>query len=248
MELRAEDIHKSFDKLKVLEGIDFEAAPGSMTVILGGSGAGKSVFLKHLAGLIKPDSGRVFVDGEDIVPLRERDLLAIRQRIAMIFQNGGLLQSLSVGENVALGLEETRGMSPKEARRIASEKLELVGLAGREAQAPSTLSGGQIKRAAIARALTLDAECLLFDEPTAGLDPIIAGTVDSVIRDVNREQGVTCIVVTHDLVSLAALGDNVYMMHRGRMIFRGDFDGLRKSDDERVVEFLAREAKSPLHA
>ena len=248
MDIRTENIFKSYGALEVLKGINFEARAGSLTVILGGSGAGKSVFLKHLAGLEKPDRGNVWLDGVDIAPLPESKLLGLRQRIAMIFQSGGLLQSLTVGENVALGLIETRGMKPKEAMEIASEKLKLVGLEGRERQAPSTLSGGQLKRAAIARALTLDAEVLLFDEPTAGLDPIIAKTVDSVIRQVNEQQKVTCIVVTHDLVSLFELGDNVAMLHEGKMIFSGSAQELKESDDERICTFLSRERESALHA
>lgn len=248
MRLRTQNLTKSYGSLRVLRGVDFDAPPGSMTVILGGSGAGKSVFLKHLAGLERADSGKVLLGDADITRLPERQLLPLRQRVAMIFQNGGLLQSLTVGENVALGLVEARGMAPAKAARIASEKMALVGLEGRERQMPSTLSGGQVKRAAIARALTLDTECLLFDEPTAGLDPLLAATVDAVIRDVNREQGITCVVVTHDLVSAMGLGDRVAMLHEGTMIFQGTPEELRASEDERVVAFLERERTSAFHA
>lgn len=241
MRIRIEDLHKSFDGTAVLRGVDLEVEPGGIHIIVGGSGAGKSVLLKHLVGLLKPDSGRVLIDGEDITGRSERDLIEMRQRFGMIFQSGGMLQSLTVGENVALALEEIQHLSKKDIRTLVDEKLAAVGLEGRADQAPSTLSGGQRKRAAIARALTTRADCLLFDEPTAGLDPPMAANVDELIREVNDSTGATVIVVTHDLISVFEIADAVSMIHEGRIIFTGATDELAASDDPRIRAFLERE-------
>ncbi|MBX3728389.1 MAG: ATP-binding cassette domain-containing protein [Candidatus Sumerlaeia bacterium] len=241
MHLKIEGLTKSFDGKEVLRGVDLEVPAGQLCVIVGASGTGKSVLLKHLVGLLKPDAGRILVDDKDIVPLSENQLMEVRRRFGMIFQSAGLLQSLTLGQNVGLVLEEIHGRPAEEVRRVVAEKLAMVGLEGREDQSPSTLSGGQRKRAAIARALTTDMDCLLYDEPTAGLDPIIASTVDEVIRDVNRRTGATTIVVTHDLASIFAVAEMVHMLHEGRCIFSGTPEEMRASTNERVREFLARE-------
>lgn len=241
MEIKVQGLEKSFGSNHVLRGIDLEIPKGQLCVILGGSGTGKSVLLKHLVGLYKPDRGHVFIDGEDIVPLRESKLLPIRKRFGMIFQNGGLLQSLPVGENVGLPLQEITKTSKGEIQRIVAERLEAVGLGGREDQVPSTLSGGQRKRAAIARALTTNAECLLFDEPTAGLDPVMSNKIDELIQEVNRETGATTIVVTHDLATVFSIAEYVHMMHEGKVICSASPEEFRDSRDERVRDFLSRE-------
>lgn len=241
MHLKIEGLHKRFGRNEVLRGLDLEVQPGELACIVGPSGTGKSVLLKHIVGLIKPDSGRILVDGEDIVPWSEQQLLAIRQRFGMIFQSGGLLQSLTLGENTGLPLRERTRESPEKIREIVAEKLEAVGLGGREDQSPSTLSGGQIKRAAIARALTTKADCLLFDEPTAGLDPIMAENIDEVIQKVTRETGATSLVVTHDVASIFTIADRIYMLDAGKTIFAGTPDEFRASEDERIRTFLARD-------
>jgi phospholipid/cholesterol/gamma-HCH transport system ATP-binding protein len=221
--------------------VDLEFAEGELSVIVGASGTGKSVLLKHVVGLLKPDAGRILVDGQDIVALSEDNLMAVRRRFGMIFQSAGLLQSLTVGQNVGIVLEELQGKGAAEAGEIVAAKLKAVGLDGREGQMPATLSGGQRKRAAIARALTTEADCLLFDEPTAGLDPVIAATIDEVIREVNETTGATTIVVTHDLASIFAIAQKVHMLHEGKVIFSGTTDEFRASDDKRIQEFLARD-------
>ncbi len=241
MHIKVENLHKSFGSLRVLRGIDLEIMPGDLAVIVGGSGSGKSVLLKHLVGLLKPDSGRILVDGDDIVPKTEREMMDLRRRFGMIFQGGGMLQSLTVGENVGLALAELDHQRKRDVNEIVRKKLVQVGLEGRESQMPSTLSGGQRKRAAIARALTTDADCFLFDEPTAGLDPIMSANIDTVISDVNRETKSTTIVVTHDLISVLTIARKIYMLHDGVMIAAGTAEEFRNSKDKRVREFLARD-------
>ncbi|MCB2156596.1 ATP-binding cassette domain-containing protein [bacterium] len=241
MHIKIEDLHKSFGKTVVFDGLNLEIPAGQKAVVVGGSGTGKSVLLKHLVGLIKPDKGRILIDGTDIVPMSERELNPIRRRFGMIFQTGGLLQSLSVGQNVALAMNELTHTSKGEIRRKVAEKLQDVGLEGREDQMPGTLSGGQRKRAAIARALTLETECFLFDEPTAGLDPPMAQTVDEIVLQVNKDIGATTILVTHDLVSVFEVADIVHMLHEGKVIVSATPAEFRASTDERVRRFLARE-------
>jgi phospholipid/cholesterol/gamma-HCH transport system ATP-binding protein len=245
MELKIRGLRKSFGELKVLDGVDLDIHSGELFVIVGRSGQGKSVLLKHLVGLIQPDAGEILVDGTNIVGFGERQLIPIRKRFGMIFQSAGLLQSLTVGENVGLALEELDHLAPEEQARIVAEKLEIVGLAGREKQMPATLSGGQRKRVATARALATKADCLLFDEPTAGLDPPMAANVDEIIREVTRSTGATAIVVTHDLVSVFELADRVCMLDSGKIAFLGTPAELRASGNPVVREFLSREIPAP---
>lgn len=245
MHIKIEDLHKSFGKTEVLKGLNLEIPAGQRVVIVGGSGSGKSVLLKHLVGLIKPDRGRILIDGTDIAHMSERALNPFRQRFGMIFQTGGLLQSMTVGENVALAMAELTHEKRGDMLRKVTEKLAEVGLEGREDQMPGTLSGGQRKRAAIARALTMETECFLFDEPTAGLDPPMAQTVDEIVLQVNRDIGATTIVVTHDLVSVFEVADVVHMLHEGQIIVSATPDEFRASQDERVRRFLAREIPAP---
>lgn len=240
MRIEIKDLHKSFPGLKVFAGLTLTIEPGEICVILGRSGQGKSVLLKHLVGLLRPDSGSILIDGNDIVPLRELELYPYRMRFGMIFQNGGLLQSLNVEENVALPLLEVRGRDRKATMAKVGEKLKSVDLEGKEGQSVSTLSGGQQKRVAIARALLQDADCLLFDEPTAGLDPVISKTVDEIIQQVNRETGATCIVVTHDLVSALGIATKIYLLDDGKLAFTGTPEELRQSDHPVVKLFLER--------
>lgn len=240
MRIEIQDLHKSFGTMQVLRGATLTIEPGEICVILGGSGQGKSVLLKHLVGLEKPDSGRILIDGVDIVHLSERDLAPYRKRFGMIFQNGGILQSLSVGDNVALPLVEIDGQTQAEALVKVKEKLAAVGLAGFETRDVNVLSGGQRKRVAIARALVQDADCLLFDEPTAGLDPVISQTVDDVIEEVNRDTKDTVILVTHDLISAFRLGTRLHLLDKGEIVFSGTPDEFRASEHPAAKRFLAR--------
>jgi phospholipid/cholesterol/gamma-HCH transport system ATP-binding protein len=240
MKIEVRDLHRRFGENQVLRGIDLEIPPQRNTFIVGGSGCGKSVFLKHLIGLLKPDRGQVLIDGEDIVPIPERHLSSIRRRFGMVFQGGALLNSLSVGQNVALGLREQRRHSRRRLEDIVAENLELVGLAGKEGEMPSNLSGGMRKRVAIARALAMDPEVFLYDEPTTGLDPPIASTIDNLIVELADRLKKTTVVVTHDLVSIFSIAHHVAMIHEGRVIFRGTPDEMRRDPQEVVQRFIAR--------
>jgi phospholipid/cholesterol/gamma-HCH transport system ATP-binding protein len=241
MRIEIRDLHKSFGDLHVLRGLSLDIAEGELVVILGGSGQGKSVLLKLITMLIRPDSGSIRIDGEEITHLSESQLIKVRQRFGMIFQGGGLLQSLSVYENLALGLQELTMATEDIIRATVAEKLALVGLSGRESQDVSTLSGGQRKRVAIARALTMKCDCLLLDEPTAGLDPPTSANVDEIIEEVNEKQGVTGILVTHDLVSALKLGTRLVMLHNGQLIAQGTPEEFIQSTNPLVVRFLERD-------
>ncbi len=245
MRIVFEDVHKSFGTLQVHKGVSFTIQEGKISVIMGGSGTGKSVLLKEVVGLLKPDSGRILVDNVDVVPLSEKQLHPIRRRIGMIFQSAGLLQSLNVEENIGLPLIESKGthLSKQEVLELAREKLKIVGLEGFEKKPVSTLSGGQKKRAAIARALAEKDECLLFDEPTAGLDPAMSKTVDDIIVEVNRETGATCVVVTHDLVSAFTIADEIHLLHEGKIVSSGTKEDFQNSDHPVVVAFMERDSR-----
>jgi len=240
MRIEIKGLKKSFGKLVVFDGLDLVVEQGEICIIMGRSGTGKSVLLKHLVGLLKPDAGTILIDGEDISALTEKELYPVRRRFGMIFQNGGMLQSLSVGQNVGLPLLEVKGADSAEIKSKVAESLKRVGLEGREDQAVTTISGGQQKRVAIARALVQEAECMLFDEPTAGLDPPISQTVDDIVKEVNQESGCTMIVVTHDLVSAFGIGTRLHLLNEGRIAASGTPEELRKSDNPVVREFLAR--------
>lgn len=240
MQIKADKIYKSFGKNEVLKGISLDIAKGKITMIIGGSGTGKSVLLKHLCGLIKPDKGHVFIDETDITRLSERELFPIRRKMGMIFQSGGLLASLNVADNIALGLREHRIASPQKIKEIVKEKLSLVELDGKEEVMPANLSGGMRKRVSIARALTLNPEIILYDEPTAGLDPPMSENIDNLIKDLNKKMGVTSVVVTHDLISIFNIADFVYMLYQGQIIFAGTPNELRSSSNPQVKEFISR--------
>jgi len=241
MEIRVEDLHKWFNDNYVLRGVDFLARAGEITVIIGGSGAGKSVFLKHLIGLLHPDKGRVLVGGVCLADLTERQLIALRRRFGMIFQTGGLLNSLTVWENVALPLVEHRIGSRPEIEQTVRRCLEEVGMGGKGNEMPGNLSGGMRKRVSIARALTTRPEIMLFDEPTSGLDPPMAQQVDELIKSVSRNFNVTSVVVTHDMLSAFNLADRIYMLCEGRFVASGTPEEIRRSTDPRVRRFISRQ-------
>lgn len=243
MHIKIENLHKSFGENKVLAGVNLEIKTGELCIIIGASGTGKSILLKHIVGLIKPDSGRVLIDGEDIVAMNERKMLPLRKRFGMIFQNGGLLESLSLEENVGLALDELSSEQPSRIKELVGQKLEAVGLKGRESQMPATLSGGQRKRAAIARALSTQADCVLFDEPTAGLDPIMSDNIDQVILETNKSSGATIIVVTHDVASIFRLNGRIHMLHEGTIIESGSAEDFLASAHPQIKQFLARERR-----
>jgi len=236
IELR--DLWKSFGPMPVLRDLSLAVARGETLTILGRSGAGKSVLLKLIIGLLKPDAGTVLVEGRDVVPLSERALFPLRQRMGMLFQGGALFDSLTVADNVAYGLR-VRGRLPEPeiARRVANS-LALVGLAGIERRYPAELSGGMKKRVALARALAVEPAILLYDEPTTGLDPTTAHCITQLIRDLQGRLGVTSIVVTHDLDSAFRVSDRLALLWDGQIVAVGTPGAMQTSGDQRVRDFL----------
>lgn len=223
---------------KILRGFSLKVYAGETLVLLGRSGGGKSVFLRHLIGLMRPLEGRIIVDGQNITSLKERELAPVRKSIGMLFQNGALFDSMSVADNVAFPLREHGEMDAALISRKVQEALRMVGLHGHLAKMPSNLSGGMRKRAALARALINEPRFMLYDEPTAGLDPIVADSIDLLIRRLQRRLGVTSIVVTHDMKSTFTIADHVALLHEGRCYFYGTCDELRASTDPIIRDFV----------
>ena len=239
-------LKKSFGKIPVLRDVNLTVREGETLVVIGRSGCGKSVMLKHLVGLLSPEEGQVFVDGEDVTRLSEKDLFRIRTKFGMLFQGSALLDSLTVGENVALGLSEHSRYTPDEIACIVNEKLSLVGMGGIEDYMPADLSGGMKKRVGLARAIAYDPEIVLYDEPTTGLDPIMADSINELILHMKHELQITSIVVTHDLTSARKVGDRVAMMHEGEIIFTGSPDELDSTDNPTVRQFVEGRSETQL--
>lgn len=231
-------LKKSFNNNHVLKGIDFTVQDGEILVIIGKSGCGKTVLLKHLIGLIQPDDGDILVDGVAVNRIRRKELLQLRKRFGMLFQSAALFDSLTVEENIALPLKEHSSMDRESIRKKVKEKLKLVGLEKIEHLRPSELSGGMKKRVGLARALVLDPSYLLFDEPTTGVDPIMADRINDLIIDLQKRLNVTAIAVTHDLRSAYKIGSRLAMLAEGRIVFMGTVDDIKKSKDPTVMEFI----------
>lgn len=238
MSIQIRDLHKSFDDKTVLQGFSVEAREGETLVILGGSGSGKSVALKHVVGLLEPDGGDVVVDGRTVSELRRRQLYELRREVGYVFQFAALFDSLSLSENVALGLRRIRGLSEKEIEERVAESLEVVGLTGFDQRFPAELSGGQKKRAGIARAIATRPRYLLYDEPTTGLDPVTKAMIDRLILRTAEDLGVTGIVITHDMDSAFRVGDRFAMLYEGRCRFCGTAEEIRATRDPVVRSFI----------
>ncbi len=243
--IEVENLARRFGHRLVLQSISFQVFPGETLVIMGASGCGKSTLLRHLTGSMKPTSGRVRLFGQDITDLGPTELAPIRARFGMLFQSGALLQSLTVGENVALPLLESGRVDPKIAELVVKMKLELVGLTGFEDLKPSEISGGMRKRVGLARALARDPELLFSDEPTAGLDPIMTAVVDKLTVDLTRKLGVTAVVVTHDMVSAFRIASRMIMLgtrdRQGTIIAAGTPEEIRQHPDPEVQQFITGE-------
>lgn len=237
--VRLEGVTKRFGDRTVLDRVSFEVHPGCGFVILGRSGTGKSVTLKHIIGLLHPDEGRVFVEGDEVSALAGAELARVRRKIGFLFQNAALFDSISVGENVAFPLRRHTKLADREIRERAQEKLEAVGLAREYGKMPADLSGGMRKRAGLARALALDPPILLVDEPSAGLDPITADEIDELLLGLKERGGRTLIIVTHNIPSAKRLGDDLVMLHEGRIVARGTPEALERSEHELVRAFMA---------
>jgi phospholipid/cholesterol/gamma-HCH transport system ATP-binding protein len=240
--IEIKNLTKSFGSNHVLKGVNLKIERGKTTVIIGASGCGKSVILKHIIGLLKPDSGEILIDGEDITKMNEKEIYRIRNKFGFLFQGAALFDSMTVGENVGLGLVENTNTPQAEINRIINEKLELVNLKGIANLMPSELSGGMRKRVGLARALACNPEFVLYDEPTTGLDPITSEAIDQLIDSLasNPKLQVTSIVVTHDIFSVYEVADHVAMMYDGVVHFEGTPKELTDTSDPIVRQFLER--------
>jgi phospholipid/cholesterol/gamma-HCH transport system ATP-binding protein len=240
------DVHKRFSGKEVLRGVNLEINKGETVVVIGRSGCGKSVLLKHIIGLLKPDSGQILVDGVDVVSLRGDDLYEFRRKFGMLFQGAALFDSLSVGQNVGLGLVEHTDLSEPEIERRVCEKLTLVGLENIEDARTPELSGGMKKRVGLARAIAMDPEVILYDEPTTGLDPIMADVINGLIRNLQATLKITSVAVTHDMKSAYKIGDRLAMLHEGKIIFEGTPDEIMHTRDETIRQFIEGRAQGPI--
>lgn len=242
------DVHKSFGSKAVLRGIDLDVQTGQSIVIIGGSGTGKSVILKSILGLLSPDSGEILMDDTRIDALTGTRRDAILDKIGMLFQGGALFDSLTVWENVAFRLLRGKKKLPrKQAKELAVEKLRRVGLSGDVAdQMPVELSGGMQKRVGLARAIASEPEIIFFDEPTTGLDPIMSGVINELIREIVTESGVTALTITHDMSSVHAIADGVAMLYEGKILWTGDISAMQNTDNAYVKQFVTGAAQGPI--
>ena len=240
--IKIKNLKKSFGKNQVLRGVDLNIENGKTTFIIGSSGCGKSVLLKHVIGLLKPDEGSVLINGEDVALMNDKELYRLRNKFGFLFQSSALFDSMTVAENIGLGLVENNNMPQDQIDKIVAEKLSLVDLEGIENLKPSELSGGMKKRVGLARALACNPEFILYDEPTTGLDPITSDSIDRLIDSLakNKNLKVTSIVVTHDIFSVYEIADTVAMMYEGKIHWEGTPEELQTTDDKIVREFLER--------
>jgi len=240
------DLHKSFGTKPVLRGVDLEVETGETMVVIGQSGSGKSVLLKHLIGILKPDKGEIYIDGLEITRLGEERLQRITRKFGMLFQAAALFDSLTVGENVSFGLERYTDHSPAEIRRIVAESLNKVGLNDIEGLMPFELSGGMRKRVGLARAIAYGPEIILYDEPSTGIDPIRADSINDLINDLKRDLCVTSVVITHDMVSSYKLADRIAMLYEGRIIEIGTPAEIQASSNPIIRQFIHGQARGPI--
>ena len=239
-------LRKSFGPKRVLDSLDLDIARGETLVVIGRSGCGKSVLLKHITGLVRPDAGEILFEGEDMTRFDRKKLFQMRMHFGMLFQSSALFDSMTVGENVALPLRKHSDKSEDEIARIVGAKLELVGLTGVQDQYPAEMSGGMKKRIGLARAVAMNPQVVLYDEPTTGLDPIMADVINELIRTLQRELKVTSVVVTHDIKSAYRVGDRIAMLHEGGIIYSGTPDEVRRSDDPVIRQFVEGRADGPI--
>ena len=237
------DIHKSFGPKRVLDGFTLDVPEGETMVIIGYSGTGKSVAIKHIVGLLEPDSGEVWVDGQRVDTLPRRELYTLRAKIGYVFQFAALFDSLSIGDNVAMGLRRQGELSEREIADRVQEALALVDLPGVEARFPAELSGGMRKRVGIARAIALRPKYILYDEPTTGLDPVTSAVIDELMVRMREKLGVTGIVITHDMRSAYTVGTRIAMLFEGRVRWEGTVDEIRRTDDPVVRQFIEGRAE-----
>ena len=240
------EIFKSFGSNHVLRGVNLTVDPGEVFFIIGQSGAGKSVLVKHLIGLLRPDSGRVYLDGVDVTDLKEKEFYPIRKRCAMVFQNSTLFDSMTLLQNVVLPIRKHMDVTLEQAEEMAREKLRLVGMQRYADRHPADFGDGMRKKVAIARALTLDPEFVIFDEPTTGIDPISAAMVDKLIRHLSDAVGVTSIVISHDLRSIFGIADRIAMLYQGQLLLDGSQDDFKNSENPIIQQFIQGLPEGPM--
>lgn len=240
-------LYKSFGPKKVLQGLDLDVNQGESVVVIGGSGSGKSVLLKCILGIVQPDAGSIKIDGEEVTKLSARERQEIMHKFGMLFQGSALFDSLPVWQNVAFGLIQGRGMAQAEAKAIALEKLAQVGLPAQTGDLfPVELSGGMQKRVSLARAIAANPEIIFFDEPTTGLDPIMADVINQLIKDSVKKLGATALSITHDMASVRKIADRVAMLYQGKIIWNGSAKEIDSSMNEYVDQFIHGRAKGPI--
>jgi phospholipid/cholesterol/gamma-HCH transport system ATP-binding protein len=245
--IQVKELVKEYPTKRVLDGVNFTAYPGEVLVLMGGSGAGKSTIFRCIIGATPITSGQVWIDGEDITRVKnDKHYTKIRKKYGVAFQHGALFNSMTIGENVALPLRYHTRLDEETIKVIVKIKLEQVGLRDAETLLPSQISGGMQKRAAFARATALDPQIVLFDEPSAGLDPIVVSVVDELILDFAKKMGITCIVITHELVSAFRIADRIIMLHQGKIIREGTKEEIRNSEDELVQQFINGRPDGPI--
>jgi phospholipid/cholesterol/gamma-HCH transport system ATP-binding protein len=242
------NVKKSFGSKVVLRGVSFDVSDGEVFFIIGASGVGKSVLIKHLVGLLYPDDGEIWLDGEEVSRFGEKQMYGVRKKCAMVFQHSTLFDSMTCAENVSLPLRKHRGLTPREALQEARVRLEQVHMHEFADRFPSELGDGMRKRVAIARALTLEPRYVLFDEPTTSLDPVSARRVDRLIRELSDGLGVTSIVVSHDLVSIFTIADRIVMLYGGQVKLLGTPEEFRSSSDGVIQQFINGRAEGPMEA
>jgi phospholipid/cholesterol/gamma-HCH transport system ATP-binding protein len=246
--IEIQDVFKSFGNNQVLTGVNLTIKKGETIVIIGRSGCGKSVLLKLIMGLLKPDSGRILVNGEDITGFHDKRLAKLRQRFGMLFQASALFDSMTVDENVGLALREHTKLSEDEIGQRVRDRLKMVGLSGIDEEKPAELSGGMKKRVGLARAIAMDPDYVLYDEPTTGLDPIMADVINDLIISLRNKLSITSIAVTHDMVSAYKIGDRIAMLFEGKIIFVGRPEEVKNTQDPTVRQFVEGSAQGPIPA
>jgi phospholipid/cholesterol/gamma-HCH transport system ATP-binding protein len=240
------DLVKTFNGRTILDGINVSIKKGDVLVIMGGSGCGKSTLLRQIIGLAKPDSGEVWVRGQEIAQMEEKPLAELRKKFGMLFQSGALFNSMTVGENVSLPILEHTKLSDEVVNIMVKIKLELVGLTGFEHLMPAEISGGMKKRVALARAIALDPDILFCDEPSAGLDPVMTAVVDTLMVDLSKKLGMTLVVVTHDMTSAFRIATKMVMLFQGKLVASGTPEYIRKLDNPILKQFINGEADGPI--
>ncbi len=247
LKIQLKNVHKGFGPKKVLQGINLDVPKGQSVVIIGGSGTGKSVMLKCILGILNPDQGEIYVDGEDVTKFSSRARKKILSKFGMLFQGAALFDSLPVWENVAFGLIQGKGMNRKDAREIATEKLRRVGLGADVGNlSPAELSGGMQKRVGLARAIATEPEIIFFDEPTTGLDPIMADVINDLIVECVKDLGATTLSITHDMASARKIADRIAMLYHGQIIWEGSKDQIDHSGNDHVDQFIHGRAQGPI--